>query len=74
MAVRPGQVRDAIIAYLTTNKKTGAKVADIHAAVNEAIGAEVPASSVRSYLNINTPGIFERVAVGHYRLSGKTGA
>jgi site-specific DNA-methyltransferase (adenine-specific) len=29
---------------------------------------EIPASSVRSYLNINTPGLFERTGRGHYKL------
>ena len=70
MGLRPGQVRDAIIAYLLTKKKDGARLASIHAAVNETLGKEVPSSSVRSYLNLNTPAVFERVSVGHYRLRG----
>lgn len=64
----PGQVRDAITAYLRTRGKDGATVEEIHNAAQETIGEHVASSSVRSYLNINTPERFERVARGTYRL------
>lgn len=64
---RPGEVRDAIVAHLTERKQ--ATVEEIHAAVAVALGGNVPASSVRSYLNLNTPGTFERTSRGRYRLS-----
>ncbi|PVE58713.1 hypothetical protein [Microbacterium testaceum] len=68
MSLKPGAVRDAIVRYLRAQGVDGAKVRDIHAAVEEYIGQEVAASSVRSYLNINTPAQFERLGHGIYRL------
>jgi site-specific DNA-methyltransferase (adenine-specific) len=50
----PGVVRDSIVAYLSSG--AGASVSEIREAVIAQIG-DVPASSVRSYLNINTPEI-----------------
>jgi site-specific DNA-methyltransferase (adenine-specific) len=44
-----------------------ASVSEIREAVIAKIG-DVPCSSVRSYLNINTPEIFERTARGRYQL------
>ena len=67
---RPGQVRDAIAAYLE-EKRTDASVPEIHAAVASRLGRDVPASSVRSYLRLNTGGLFERTARGRYRLVGR---
>jgi site-specific DNA-methyltransferase (adenine-specific) len=61
----PGLVRDSIVAYLTAPES--ASIAEIREAVAARIG-DVPASSVRSYLNINTPDLFERTARGRYRL------
>lgn len=67
---RPGEVRDAI---LTTLSGAGRpmKVDEIRAAVTAQLGSDVPASSVRSYLNINCgPGKqFERLGRGEYKLS-----
>lgn len=64
----PGKVRDAIVGYLH-HRSDGASVSEIHQAVEAELG-NVPASSVRSYLNLNTgPGkLFERTARGKYRL------
>lgn len=62
----PGQVRDAILSFLTALRGE-ATVDEIHAAVNATLGEEVPRSSVRSYLNINTPGRFVRTRRGRYR-------
>ena len=64
---KPGSVRDAILAVFYKEKRE-LRVAEIHSAVRAALGDDVPASSVRSYLNINTPGIFLRTGRGHYRL------
>jgi DNA modification methylase len=66
MSVAPGQIRDSIIGYLTGYPGV-ATTAEIMEAVRVKIGAVSP-SSVRSYLNLNTPYIFERVARGQYRL------
>ena len=68
MRLRPGQVRDEIIAFLKSHA-AGASTSEIQAAVVEALGQEVPSSSVRSYLNLNTPGVFERVGYGRYKLA-----
>jgi len=65
--LRPGQVRDAIVAYLQ-EKQTDASVPEIHGAVAGRLGNEVPASSVRSYLRLNTGELFERTSRGRYRL------
>ena len=66
---RPGQVRDAIAAYLAHMQD--ASVAEIQEAVNAALGGGVPASSVRSYLRLNVGDLFERTARGRYRLVGQ---
>jgi DNA modification methylase len=62
----PGVIRDSIVTYLTAAES--ASIAEIREAVAARLGDEVPASSVRSYLNLNTPDLFERTARGHYRL------
>lgn len=66
--LRPGQVRDAITAYLR-ERRSDASIADIRDAVEKRIGLAVSASSVRSYLNLNTPGLFRRPERGRYRLN-----
>ncbi|MFI5014748.1 MAG: DNA-methyltransferase [Hyphomicrobiales bacterium] len=69
----PGLVRDSIVNYLAA--ADSASLAEIQQAVATRLG-DVPTSSVRSYLNINTPDLFERTARGHYRLrtaDGDTG-
>lgn len=65
MTIMPGQVRDAIKHYLS-NAGT-ASIGEIQAAVTAHLGDARP-SSVRSYLNLNTPDVFERVGRGSYRL------
>lgn len=64
---RPGQVRDAIVSVLAT-KPSGASVGDICAEVSALLGG-VPSSSVRSYLQINTPGLFARMDRAQYVLN-----
>jgi DNA modification methylase len=65
---RPGEVRDAIVSVLTA-RPYGASVADITEQVTALIG-EVPASSVRSYLQLNTPQLFARMNRAQYVLNG----
>ncbi len=61
----PGIVRDSIVQYLSAAES--ASLAEITQAVASRLG-DVPSSSVRSYLNLNTPDLFERTSRGHYRL------
>lgn len=68
MTQAPGTIRDPIIQHLSS-LRTDASVKEIETAVRRQIG-DVPASSIRSYLNLNTPGTFERVSRGRYRLAG----
>lgn len=62
----PGEVRDAIVDYLSL-LGLEAGIEDIQKAVATKLGV-VPPSSVRSYLRLNTPKIFERTRPGFYRL------
>jgi DNA modification methylase len=62
----PGVIRDSIITYLTAAEN--ASLAEIREAISAQLGNVVAASSIRSYLNLNTPDLFERTARGHYRL------
>ena len=64
----PGQVRDAVMTVLETHP-SGASVTQIIAGARGIIG-DVPASSVRSYLRLNTPRLFVRDGRGVYRLPG----
>ena len=68
MRKRPGQVRDAIVQVLET-QPLGASVRDITDGVANLIG-DVPASSVRSYLRLNTPELFARMDRAQYVLNG----
>lgn len=68
MARAPGTIRDAIIDYLSSADE--ASVAEIRNAISSKLGS-VPPSSIRSYLNLNVPKIFERVDRGRYRLKKK---
>lgn len=68
----PGQVRDAILTTLEAHPD-GASVAQIVDGARAIVGA-VPASSVRSYLRLNTPQLFVRDGRGIYRLPGLDGA
>jgi DNA modification methylase len=63
---KPGAVRDAIIDALTYRAR-GATVAEITEEVSTRIGP-TPASSIRSYLRLNTPKLFIKVDRGHYRV------
>ncbi len=63
---RPGEVRDAIFSVLQA-RRTSISVADIERQVAERIGP-IPPSSIRSYLRLNTPGVFARTERAEYIL------
>ena len=67
MRRRPGEVRDAIVRVL--EGRNAASVQQITSEVVSLIG-EVPASSVRSYLRLNTPELFARMDRAQYSLNG----
>lgn len=62
----PGVVRDAIVEFMRAQRGE-VSVAEIQAAVERRLGGSVSPSSVRSYLNINTPEKFLRTGRGRYR-------
>lgn len=66
MSFAPGVIRDSIVDFLSV-VDGDASTTEIMSAVRNQVG-DVPASSVRSYLNNNTPTAFERTRRGHYRL------
>ncbi len=68
MRRRPGEIRDAIVQVLE-GRQHGANVQTITSEVIELIG-DVPPSSVRSYLRLNTPALFARMDRAQYALSG----
>jgi len=68
----PGRVRDAILQVLTTSPNP-LSLNDIKAGVCRLIG-ETPTSSVRSYLNLNTPQLFCRESRGLYCLKQEQSA
>lgn len=63
---RPGEVRDAIVAALSTRPR-GASVAEIQDAVRSLIGPAA-SSSVRSYLRLNSESLFRREERGIYTI------
>jgi DNA modification methylase len=67
MRKRPGEVRDAIVRVLEARPR-GASVAEITQQVTALIGG-VPASSIRSYLQLNTPQLFARMDRAQYALN-----
>jgi site-specific DNA-methyltransferase (adenine-specific) len=62
----PGAVRDAILGAL--GEAEGLTVAEIREHVESLLGA-TPASSIRSYLRLNTPDVFRRLDRGRYALT-----
>ena len=61
---KQGAVRDAIVETLAC-RPSGATVGEIAEEVSVRIG-ETPASSVRSYLRLNTPRLFKKLERGRY--------
>jgi DNA modification methylase len=70
MVRAPGTVRDAILGYLSEVTNNEASIGEIRAALTSKLGP-IPASSIRSYLNLNVPATFERISRGRYRLKKK---
>ncbi len=68
MRRRPGEVRDAIVQVLE-GRPQAATVQQITDDVISLIG-DVPPSSVRSYLRLNTPELFARMDRAQYALQG----
>jgi DNA modification methylase len=68
MRRRPGEVRDAIVQVLS-ERPGAASVKEIADGVAGLIG-DVPPSSVRSYLQLNTPTLFVRMERAQYVLNG----
>jgi DNA modification methylase len=68
--LQPGQVRDAIVAFLRRHD-ISASVSEICEGVRTVLGKAVPNSSVRSYLNLNTPSTFTRTSLGRYQLASR---
>ena len=64
--ISPGNVRDALLSVLSETQKPLSLV-EIELAVRGVLG-RVSSSSIRSYLNNNTPSAFERTQRGFYRL------
>ncbi len=67
MSFAPGQIRDSIISFLGA-VEADASLDEIRTAVEADLGP-VESSSIRSYINLNTPGKFRRTLRGRYRLS-----
>lgn len=63
----PGAVRDAILEAFKSSKGE-LTTTDLKVKVEASLGGEVASSSIRSYLNLNTPGQFIRTGRGTYRL------
>jgi site-specific DNA-methyltransferase (adenine-specific) len=63
----PGTVRDAILQIMTLTSMP-LTVKEIEHRVNQIVGP-APASSIRSYLRLNTPEVFVREERGVYRLN-----
>jgi DNA modification methylase len=66
MRQRPGVVRDAILSVLST-RPHGATVQEISTGVEKIVGP-IPSSSIRSYLQLNTPELFARMNRAEYVL------
>ena len=68
MRRRPGEVRDAIV-HVLEGRHGAASVHEITNEVVQLIG-DVPPSSIRSYLRLNTPVLFARMDRAQYVLNG----
>lgn len=67
----PGTVRDAILSAVATHP-SGLSLGEIIEAVQNQIGSASP-SSIRSYLRLNTPTVFEKPRRAYYSLRVKEG-
>lgn len=68
----PGRVRDGILQVMSLTSKA-LSVKEIEGRVNQVVG-QTPASSVRSYLRLNTPEMFVREERGFYAVRATVGA
>lgn len=66
----PGRIRDAILQVMTLTSEP-LNVKEIEERVSKVIGP-LPASSIRSYLRLNTPDLFVRETRGIYRLRSES--
>lgn len=64
----PGTIRNAIMSVLGSVAGNALSLNEIKSRVSAILG-DVPSSSIRSYLRLNTPGVFERTKRGFYRLA-----
>lgn len=68
----PGEVRDAVVEYLSSEKKRTVTSAEVRAAVEASLDGVVAHSSVRSYLQLlEEKGRIVRVSRGSYQWKGK---
>lgn len=65
--IPPGQIRDTIVKFLSVCDDA-VSLGEIESVVVRNLG-EVPLSSIRSYLSLKTPDLFERTERGFYRLT-----
>jgi len=65
---QPGEIRDAVLSVLRVHP-SGVSVGAIIRDASRLIGDDVRESSVRSYLRLNTPRLFHRLARGRYQLA-----
>ena len=65
---QPGKVRDAILTILHAYP-LGTPVQQIVVGVRRLLDDQIPESSIRSYLRLNTPRLFNRPQRGHYQLA-----
>ena len=68
MRRKPGEIRDAIV-HVLEGRYHGASVQQITSEVEALIGQVAP-SSVRSYLQLNTPDLFAKMERAQYALAG----
>jgi len=69
---QPGNIRDGIVDCLTRQGADGASIGEIERFMEQSFGESVPPSSVRSYLQLNTPGKFERLGRGRYKIAASS--
>lgn len=69
MSVARGEARNAIVGVMGENPLSPMTSSEIASLVEEKSGTVLTASTVRSCLNLNTPGLFTRVERGKFILS-----
>lgn len=65
--IEPGKVRDGISEFLADRGSEGATLNEIQVYLEARLQSPVAPSSIRSYLQLNTPEKFERIERGTYR-------